>query len=277
MTLLRHDLPQGDDAWLALRAGKLTSTGAKCILPLAALTGEGKADIAKTRQSYLWKLVAERLSGVPVKDGFTNDAMERGSRVEPEARAAYAAWCGDDPYIDTPGFLEIEGQWWGDSPDGVIYGPDGAIARTVELKCPEGYNHMTWRDAGRVPNEYLRQCVHHLAVLGTAERCTSRRHATRHGSVLLCRQNASGHDREDSGGDQPTHVVKHSRSFLLLGRIRRPGVMRLDDHSSRLDPFCLSARQIAIVSQRLLPVIRTGSLPFLHHSSPLCNASSSNY
>jgi hypothetical protein len=171
MTLLRHDLPQGDDAWLALRAGKLTSTGAKCILPLAALTGEGKADIAKTRQSYLWKLVAERLSGVPVKDGFTNDAMERGSRVEPEARAAYAAWCGDDPYIDTPGFLEIEGQWWGDSPDGVIYGPDGAIARTVELKCPEGYNHMTWRDAGRVPNEYLRQCVHHLAVLGTAERC----------------------------------------------------------------------------------------------------------
>lgn len=164
--ILHPTLTQGTSDWHAIRAGRLTSTGAAKILPLRAFTGTGKDDIAATRRAYLLQLVAERLTGEPAGDEFTSPAMERGTLLEPAARDAYIAQTGHQ--IEEVGFVEIEGLLVGDSPDGVVYGPEGTIEGCVEIKCPGATNHLKWRDAGGVPNEYLRQVVHHLWTTGAA-------------------------------------------------------------------------------------------------------------
>ncbi len=114
---------QGGSKWLALRCGIVTASGAGAIV-----TSTGKASTAAARDGYLCELAGERLTG-STEGHFTNAAMERGTKLEPEARDWYSFATGRD--VAEVGFV------WGD--DSRQYGcsPDGlCVDRGLEIKCP---------------------------------------------------------------------------------------------------------------------------------------------
>lgn len=168
MTLIWDDSPQGTSAWREARAGCLTSTGADVVIGLAALRGEKGRDTLKGRAKYVRQRVAERLTGqVAFEDDFTTKAMEWGTQQEGAARAAYEAATGRQ--LSVAGFARVEGLWLGTSPDGLVYTMDGHLERATEFKCPASATHLEyWELAkeGRVPDDYIRQCLHHTLILG---------------------------------------------------------------------------------------------------------------
>jgi len=78
------DIDQGSDAWLRARAGIPTASEFATILAKGRSGGE-----SKTRQSYIWTLAGELITGEPT-ESFSNAHMERGKAMEAQARAMYA-------------------------------------------------------------------------------------------------------------------------------------------------------------------------------------------
>ena len=169
--MIIRDCEQGSDEWLALRLGHVTSSGADNVLPMSALFPAEKStrDNKESRDDYALRLAIERITGVPADDSFKSVAMERGTRLEPSARERYRAEHPDYEVI-TPGFLVAPGgQRLGDSPDGIVLGAEGCFIGGWEGKCPSPRVHQGYRDAGVVPRAYLRQMLHHLTVVETAQ------------------------------------------------------------------------------------------------------------
>lgn len=168
MTLTWDDSPQGTSAWRDARLGCLTSTGADVVLGLAALRGDKGRDTLKGRETYIRQRVAERLTGqCAFEEDFTTKAMEWGTQQEGAARAAYEAATGRQ--LSVAGFARVDGLWLGTSPDGLVYTMDGFVERVVEFKAPASATHLEYWElakGGQVPDAYVRQCVHHLWVLG---------------------------------------------------------------------------------------------------------------
>jgi YqaJ-like viral recombinase domain len=78
-----HDVEQRSDTWLELRRGLMTASN------FAKVMANGKDGTdSKTRQDYMEKLAGEIVTG-QVAESFRSEAMERGGRMEPEARAWY--------------------------------------------------------------------------------------------------------------------------------------------------------------------------------------------
>lgn len=122
-------IEQGTPEWFASRLGKVTASR---VADVMARTRSGPS---ASRQSYLAELVCERLTGKSTV-GYVNAAMERGTALEPEARAAYEAMTGnlvtEVAFIDHPSI-----DMFGASPDGLI-GDDGL----VEIKCMGAAGHL---------------------------------------------------------------------------------------------------------------------------------------
>lgn len=78
------DIEQGSPEWFALRLGLPTASRFATIMA----NGKGGGE-SITRRKLLFQLAGERLTGEPAET-FRNDAMERGSAMEDEARDAYA-------------------------------------------------------------------------------------------------------------------------------------------------------------------------------------------
>lgn len=116
-------MQQGSDEWLKARAGKFTASR---FADLMAVTKSGPS---ASRQNLITTLALERITGEPVLT-YANEAMQRGTELEPVARAAYEALTGE--WVDLVGFVQDD-RWpyVGVSPDGLI-GDDGLI----EIKCP---------------------------------------------------------------------------------------------------------------------------------------------
>lgn len=111
-----HDIEQNTDAWLQLRAGKITSSSFSKIM-----ANDGAA-FGKPAKDYAVSICLERMTGTPISGGFSNAHTERGHEQEPLARMAYEeqTFCE----IQNGGFFD-----WGDigcSPDGLV-GDDGLI------------------------------------------------------------------------------------------------------------------------------------------------------
>lgn len=144
------EIQQGTPEWHKARLGCLTASKAN-----DACAGKTTA----TYQNYLWKLVAERETGV-VEDSFVSEDMERGNEMEPVARAAYEIHTGQ--FVTQTGFwLHPEIEWFGASPDGLV-GEDGLI----EIKCPRTSTHLRYRSDGEVPTKYKRQMTCQLLCTG---------------------------------------------------------------------------------------------------------------
>ncbi len=136
-------LEQGTPEWLDLRRGKPTASNMGTII--------GKGD---TRTKYLYKLAAERVSGI-VEETYKNAHMERGNEREPIIRQAYIDKKRkelDDPDFDVTTVAFVDCGTWGASPDGII-GDNGGL----EIKSRIGSVQIEHWESGKIPTTNLPQ------------------------------------------------------------------------------------------------------------------------
>jgi putative phage-type endonuclease len=148
---------QGSDAWHEMRLGKVTASR------VADVVCRTKVGWGAGRGNYLAELVCERLTGRRT-EGFTSDAMARGSETEPQARAAYEFHTDCD--VEQVAFVEHPSiPMAGCSPDGLV-GTDGLL----EIKCPSSKVHIATLLGGEPDGRYFKQVQWQMA-------CTGRRWA----------------------------------------------------------------------------------------------------
>lgn len=144
------DVVQGTDAWLALRAGRVTASR------VADVVAKTKSGYSASRAAYMGELIAERLTGVSA-GSYMNAAMQWGVDMEPHARAAYAAQTFDD--VKQIGFVHHPRiDMAGCSPDALV-GSDGV----AEFKCPATHTHVDTLLTQKVPDKYIVQIQWQLA------------------------------------------------------------------------------------------------------------------
>lgn len=141
------DFDQNTPEWHEARRGVVTASRFKDVMA----KGQGK-----TRQKYLFELAGEIITGEPM-EGFTNAHMERGHKMEPDARDMYAFVKGVDPA--RIGFVK-DGRV-GCSPDSLI-GDDGLLE--IKTKLPHLMVECIMRD--KFPPEHVAQCQGALWVTG---------------------------------------------------------------------------------------------------------------
>lgn len=147
------DLVQGTPEWLAARAGSL---GASSIADALAKT---KTGWGASRANIKARLVTERITGSPVET-FTNAAMQRGTDLEPQARAFYSFHAGvsvsEVGIVPHPTIKHSHC-----SPDGLI-GDDGM----VEIKCCGAARHIEMLTDSAPEDRYIKQCIWQMACTG---------------------------------------------------------------------------------------------------------------
>ena len=149
-------MEQRDEAWFRTRAGKITSSR---FGDLMAVTRSGPS---ASRANLIVTLALERITGSP-EPTYQNDAMRRGTEMEPLARGAYEALTGE--LVESIAFVtHPELSFVGVSPDGYI-GADGL----VEFKCPASpAKHLASLRNGEHAREYRWQIQGQLWVTGRA-------------------------------------------------------------------------------------------------------------
>lgn len=143
-----HTMQQGTDEWYAVRCGKITASNIKAVIA----KGQGK-----TRELYMERRVAERLSGQP-EETYNNKAMDTGKELEPQARAAYEDF--ELTIVEQVGFVELN-EFVGCSPDGFV-GKKG----TIQIKCPFPSTHIHYIAKNKMPSDYVCQVQAELWVCG---------------------------------------------------------------------------------------------------------------
>ena len=121
--IIVDDIEQGSERWVSDRLGKVTGSKVSAVMS----KGRGSAP-SKTAETYLFELIAERLTGEP-KPFFINDAMKHGTETEPQCRAMYEL--KNDVEVREIAYFQ-EGDYLLGSPDGLV-GDDGLC----EYKCPD--------------------------------------------------------------------------------------------------------------------------------------------
>ena len=133
---------QGSPEWLASRLGRPSASMFSNLI-----TTSGKP--SSSAKKYIAEMVAERLTGRS-KPFYTNDHMERGNFLEPEAREAYE-FITDLEVVET-GFILHDSEEFGCSPDGLVANDGG-----LEIKCPSDGVHAGYLIDGKVPTKYYQQ------------------------------------------------------------------------------------------------------------------------
>lgn len=146
-------IEQGTPEWFAVRAGKVTASR------MADVMARTKTGYGAARANYMADLICERLTGAKT-EGFTNAAMQWGTDVEPQARAAYS-FLTDATVTETGFHLHQTIADLGASPDGMV-GDDGLL----EIKCPNTSTHLDTLLGESVPQKYLLQMQTQMACTG---------------------------------------------------------------------------------------------------------------
>lgn len=147
------DLVQGTDEWRMARVGSL---GASRLQEAIART---KTGYGASRANLMAELICERLTGTPAEK-FVTQAMQFGTEMEPEARAAYTFYTGKE--VVQVGLIrhpKIEQSHA--SPDGLI-DDDGLI----EIKVPQPAAHLETLLGQKIPERYVTQMLWQMAVTG---------------------------------------------------------------------------------------------------------------
>lgn len=114
------------------------------------LTPGGKA--SDQAEAYMHELIAERLTGKRDENGYSNQWIERGVLLEPEARDYYSMQT--DYNVEQVGFIyKDERRLTGCSPDGLI--PN--VKAGLEIKCPKASTHVKYMLSRTLPSTYLPQ------------------------------------------------------------------------------------------------------------------------
>lgn len=144
-----HEMSQGTPEWFAVRRGLPTASMFSTIMA----KGKGGAE-SKTRQTYLYKLAGEIITGEPM-DNFSNHHMERGHEMEPAAREFYSFMQDVEPV--QVGFITNGPK--GCSPDSLI-GENGML----EIKTKLPHLMLAVLEADDFPSEHRAQCQGQLWV-----------------------------------------------------------------------------------------------------------------
>jgi putative phage-type endonuclease len=148
-------MEQRTDDWFAARLGCVTASR------VADVMARTKSGYSASRANYMAQLVCERLTGQR-ESSYVNAAMQRGTDLEPQARAMYEFETGLD--VTEVGFIPhptIQG--CGASPDGLV-GLDGL----VEIKVPNTSTHIATLRGAPIDDRYMKQM--HLQMI-----CTGRK------------------------------------------------------------------------------------------------------
>lgn len=142
---------QGTQEWLEARLGRPSASQFSKIITTAGKPSASADD-------YISELIAERITGErePI---YVNEWMQRGTELEPEARATYEFIHGVD--VEEVGFILDDSGEFGCSPDGLV-GEDGG----VEFKCPAPKNHIAWSRKGVCPSKHYAQVQGCLYITG---------------------------------------------------------------------------------------------------------------
>ena len=120
-------IEQLSDEWFAARLGKITSSRVKDVMA----KGRGGA-VSASRKNYMMELLCQRLTGQR-EEGFTSTEMQRGTDLEPLARAAYEV--NHDALVTEAEFiLHPDYEFTGSSPDGYV-GESGLIEIKCNIRC----------------------------------------------------------------------------------------------------------------------------------------------
>lgn len=150
--MVNHKVEQNSEEWFALRRGKFTASTFKDLF------------MGKDTQGYkdcVYKVAFERLTNTS-PESFTNEWMQRGTELEPEARSWYEFEKKTE--ITDAGFIEYN-DWIGASPDGFI--GDGGL---IEIKCPKFSTMMDYLIKKELPKTYYYQ-VHGQLLVTDREYC----------------------------------------------------------------------------------------------------------
>lgn len=147
------DLVQGSPEWLQARCGSL---GASQVADALART---KSGWGASRANAKARLITERLTGKPTET-FVSAAMQRGTDLEPIARAMYSFHHDHD-------VTEI-GIVLHPAIKGTHCSPDGLIADNgmVEIKCCGAARHIEILTGSPPEDRYVKQCLWQLACTG---------------------------------------------------------------------------------------------------------------
>lgn len=146
--MIVHRMEQRSPEWHDIRKGKMTASEAQCI----AANGKGL-------ETYIYKVVVGKLTGVSPDSFAGNRHTERGNELEPDARLSYELV--RDVAVEQVGFIEAD-EYLGASPDGLV-GDDGGI----EIKCPDDVKFFKLLIGTEKPDEeYIWQCQMILLVSG---------------------------------------------------------------------------------------------------------------
>jgi putative phage-type endonuclease len=143
-------IEQGSEEWFAARLGKITSSRIKDVMA----KGRGGA-VSATRKNYMMELLCQRLT-LQREEGFTSAAMQRGTDLEPVARAAYEIH-RDEMVTEAEFILHPDHHCTGSSPDGYV-GDVGLI----EIKCPNTAQHIACIQSGSHDVKYEWQMQHQM-------------------------------------------------------------------------------------------------------------------
>ena len=137
------DCDQGTEEWYRARMGIPTASEFSTVLAKGKSGGE-----SKTRRTYMLKLAGEILTGEPM-ESYSNQHMERGKEMEPEARNLYSFLRETD--LGRVGFIKNGEK--GCSPDALI-GENGML----EIKTALPHILIDLHTRNDFPPEHFAQC-----------------------------------------------------------------------------------------------------------------------
>ncbi len=152
--MIIHNFEQGSEAWHQIKLGRFSGTTFKNLQSTKSTA---------SYQDTIMNVVAQILTGEK-EDTFTNDIMQRGIDLEPEAAGVYEFIFDVETF--EVGFIEPDEDveyhdYVGVSPDRLI-GKDGGL----EIKCPKANTYFKYIKANKLPSEYRWQVQGCLFITG---------------------------------------------------------------------------------------------------------------
>lgn len=149
--MIYHDIEQNTQEWIDLRLGKFTASSCADLL---------MKDTNKGYQNLIKKIVEERITGLPCEGKWNgNYFTERGHLLEDEAIRHFEL--SEFQKVKRIGFVELEGENTGCSPDGLI----GDNVQ-LQIKCPIFSTQMDYLESEKIDSVYYKQMQFELMVTG---------------------------------------------------------------------------------------------------------------
>ena len=141
--MIELDLKQGSKEWLDARLGVVTASNFSKLIT-------SKARASRQQSAYMETLIQEQISNKRA-ESFSNNWIERGNELEPDARIMYELAKGVN-VRETGLIYKNNDKLVSCSPDGLM--PD----RGLEIKCPAPKTHFNYLRKNKLPTTY----IHHV-------------------------------------------------------------------------------------------------------------------